>query len=101
VLSRGEFEAVSGTVRIESDIAPNGRVTAEAVSGNVELILPASISAEFRVETFSGEIDNEFGPQARRSGRYTPEQELHFTAGSGGAQVDVECFSGRVKIRKR
>lgn len=101
VISRGDFEAVSGTVRIESDIAPNGRVTAEAVSGTIELVLPAAISAEFSVNTFSGEIDNEFGPEARRSGRYTPEKELQFSTGSGSAQVDVECFSGRVKIRKR
>lgn len=101
VLSMGEFEAVSGTVRIESDIAPNGRISAEAVSGTVELILPASISAEFTVQTFSGEIDNEFGPEARRTGRYTPERELNFTAGSGSARVDVESFSGMVKIRKR
>jgi len=101
MLSRGEFEAVSGTITIDSDLAPAARVSAESVSGAIELIVPASVSAEFSVETFSGTIDNQLGPEARRTGRYTPEKELRFTAGSGSAQVDLECFSGTVRIRTR
>ena len=61
----------------------------------------AGLAAEFSVSTFSGDITNELGPAAEKSSRWTPEKELSFTTGSGGARVTVETLSGAVHIRKR
>ena len=41
------------------------------------------------------------GPEARRTNQYTPEKELSFTTGGGGARVSIETFSGAVKITTR
>ena len=73
----------------------------ESVSGTVDLFLPAGLGAEFSVSTFSGEITNELGPAAEKTSKWTPEKELSFTSGSGGAQITVETLSGAVNIRKR
>jgi DUF4097 and DUF4098 domain-containing protein YvlB len=67
----------------------------------VELALPANVSADFSISSFSGEIENELGPPARKASRWTSEKELSFTTGSGGAKVTVETLSGDIRLRKR
>jgi len=97
---RAHLEAVSGSVRFEGDLGKRAILEAETVSGSVELVLPASVSADFEVSTFSGDIENELGP-APRKGRYSPEKELSFSTGSGGAKVVVQTLSGGIYLRKR
>ena len=100
-VDRVELESVSGTVRFTGDLSANGRLEAGSVSGTVDIALPAGIGAAFRLESFSGEIDNGFGPPARRTAEYGPGVEADFTTGTGGARVDVETMSGSIILRKR
>jgi DUF4097 and DUF4098 domain-containing protein YvlB len=101
-LDRGELETVSGSIRFEGDLARGADLDVGSVSGSVELLLPGDVSADFSISSFSGDIENDLGgPQAKRMGRYTDEQELRFTAGSGGARVTVETLSGDVWLRRR
>lgn len=98
---RAQLETVSGSLRFEAALGKAGVLDVEAVSGSVELVLPATVAADFSVTTFSGRVDNELGPAAERSGRWTPEKELTFTTGSGGAKVSVETLSGSIRLRKK
>jgi len=98
---RVEVEAVAGAVRIDTALAAQAAVTIETVSGAVELLLPASLGAEFEVSSFSGRITNELGPAAEKSSKWTPETELRFKTGSGGARISIETLSGAIDIRKR
>jgi hypothetical protein len=98
-LLEGDFESVSGDIELRAALAAGGDFTLESVSGDIKLFLPGDTSAEFEVETFSGKIDNEFGPEAERTSEYTPEKELEFTTGGGGASVEVGSFSGRIELR--
>ncbi len=100
-VDRVELESVSGTVRFAGDLSASGRLKAESVSGTVEVALPAGIGAAFKLESFSGDIDNQFGPPARRTAEYGPGVEAEFTAGSGGARVEIETMSGSIILRKR
>jgi len=100
-VDRVELETVSGTVRFAGDLSANGRLDAESVSGTVEVALPAGASGSFRLKSFSGDIDNQFGPPARRTSEYAPGVEAEFTAGSGGARVEIETMSGSIVLRKR
>jgi DUF4097 and DUF4098 domain-containing protein YvlB len=97
----GELETVSGTITFEGDVAGAGRLEVETVSGEVELRLPASVAADFRVSSFSGGIVNELGPAARRTHEHGPGWELEFTTGAGGARVEVKSMSGQVTLRKK
>jgi DUF4097 and DUF4098 domain-containing protein YvlB len=97
----GELHTVSGTITFEGELAGAGRLEVETVSGEVELSLPASVAAEFRVTSFSGNITNELGPAARRTSEYGPGWELEFSNGGGGARVEVQSMSGPVTLRKK
>jgi len=98
---RAKLETVSGGVRFEAGLSAHATLSAESVSGTIDLFLPASLGAEFSVSTFSGDIVNELGPAAEKTSRWTPGKELSFTSGSGGARITVETLSGTVNIRKR
>ncbi len=100
-ITRGEFETVSGTVDIVCTLGRSARLDASSHSGNVTLELPASVSASFEASTFSGRIENDFGPQPRSESKWVPSKTLEFTTGSGDAEVTLETFSGSVRIRKR
>jgi DUF4097 and DUF4098 domain-containing protein YvlB len=98
---RVQIEAVAGPVRFEAALASRGTLSIETVSGPVELLLPASVSADFQLSSFSGRITNELGPAAEKRSKWTPQTELSFSTGSGGARISVETLSGAIDIRKR
>jgi DUF4097 and DUF4098 domain-containing protein YvlB len=99
---RAQLESVSGAIYFEGALAPHAYLEAQTVSGAVELLLPPNVAADFTVNTFSGDIDTEFGAAVYRTGRHTPEEkELTFSTGGGGAKVSIETLSGSVTLRKR
>ena len=71
----------------------------ESHSGNVEAHLPAGLVADFSLESFSGSIDNGFGPPARRADRWGPGVSVEFSTGSDGADVAIETFSGNIVLK--
>jgi DUF4097 and DUF4098 domain-containing protein YvlB len=98
---RAELETVSGSVLFEGALSSQASVSIESVSGGVEIVLPASVSADFNVSTFSGNVANELGPPAERTNKYTTEKSLEFSTGSGGASVTISTLSGGIQLRKR
>jgi DUF4097 and DUF4098 domain-containing protein YvlB len=99
--TRASLETVSGRIVFEGGLSRSASLSAESVSGSVDLTLPASVAADFEVSSFSGNIDNELGPPARKASRWTSEKELSFSTGDGGARVSVETLSGHIRLRKR
>jgi DUF4097 and DUF4098 domain-containing protein YvlB len=99
--SRAHLETVSGSLSFDGALTPSATLEAETVSGSVVLALPSGVAADFSVSTFSGSVDNAFGPPATRGGRHTPEKELEFSTGGGGANVSVHTLSGSITLRRR
>lgn len=95
-VTRLQVEAVSGRIRVRAAPAANASYELESHSGTVELVLPGDLDAVLEAETFSGDVRNAFGREARSTSRYTPEKELRQTVGSGSARISVETFSGAV-----
>jgi DUF4097 and DUF4098 domain-containing protein YvlB len=98
---RARLETVSGELRFEGALGRNATLDAETVSGGVDMALPAGTSADFSISTFSGSVENELGPPAQKSSKWTPEKELSFSTGTGGAKVNVQTLSGSIHLRKR
>ena len=101
-LDEADLTVVSGSVTCNCDLSPGGRLSVEAVSGNVTLDLPDSVDAAFTLETFNGSILSTIGGVERRpekDGRYSPGETLEFTLGSGSGSVDVSVFNGRCIVK--
>ncbi len=94
-------ETVSGEVEVKGGLHGKGDFSLDSVSGSITLLLPGDVSAEFEVTTFSGGIDNDFGQKARKTSRYAPGKELEFSVGGGDAEVEINTFSGDVRIVKK
>lgn len=93
-------ESVSGDATVKGNLDGSGSFSFDLHSGDLILTVPSGVSADFEVETFSGEIDNAFGQKSRKTSKYTPGRELEFTTGGGDARVRINTFSGDVVIRK-
>ena len=93
-----ELSSVSGDIELRGDIDPRGSYSLESLNGTVTLRLPSNTSADFEIETFSGDIKNDFGPQAKRDSEYVPSKSLTFTLGDGAADISASSFSGTVKV---
>jgi DUF4097 and DUF4098 domain-containing protein YvlB len=98
---RAHLETVNGQITFEGALQAHATLDVESVGGSVELRVPASTDADFTINTFSGSIRNAWGQQPRKTSRYTGEEELTFTTGSGGATVTVQTLSGDVVLTKR
>jgi DUF4097 and DUF4098 domain-containing protein YvlB len=98
---RATLETVNGAILLEGGLSGSGWVEIESVGGSVDLVMPGDVQADFTVSSFSGEIDNQIGPAAVRTSRYTSEKELTFSLGGGGTKVSINTLSGDVTLRKR
>ena len=98
---RAKLETVNGRITFDGELLHHATLDVESVGGSVELRLPASTGADVTINTFSGTIRNAWGVEGRRTSHHTNEQELTFTAGSGGATVAIQTLSGDVILTKR
>jgi DUF4097 and DUF4098 domain-containing protein YvlB len=90
-------ETVSGGITYEGGLTSGGEIRMDSVSGSVTLTLAGPVSADFELNSFAGSItvDLAGGPNL------TAKRELDFSAGSGDGEVNVETFSGSIRIRSR
>ncbi|HET9986499.1 MAG TPA: DUF4097 family beta strand repeat-containing protein [Longimicrobiales bacterium] len=92
-----QASAVSGDVLYDGTIRDGGRYTLSTHSGDVTVGIPRNVNASLSVATFSGEFETDIPVQltdTERGRRFT------LTLGSGSARVNVESFSGDVRLKR-
>ena len=118
VSGRLEATTVSGTIRLSGlrandirtqtasgDIVYAGRVATggtydfESHSGTIRLTVPSNSGAQFRLEAFSGSIQNDFAPDAAATGANRKTGRVDFTVGDGRARVTARTFNGRIVVK--
>lgn len=97
-LTRARIRTTSGSVDWKAHLADGARFDAEAISGDLKFRLDGTLNAEFDIETFNGEIDNCFGPKAKRTREFAPGMSVRFVQGKGGARVAIKTMNGGVEI---
>ncbi|MCP2619802.1 DUF4097 domain-containing protein [Candidatus Aminicenantes bacterium AC-334-K16] len=95
---RVKLSSLSGDVRYQGDLNPDGIYTLKTHSGDLEIRLPAETKFDVVAKTFSGKIDSEFeitlvGKLSRR--------ELRGKVNGGGAELELKTFSGGIKLRRK
>jgi len=94
-----KMSSTSGNLTFEGTPLKGGDYNLNNVSGDVVLAVGSSPDARFDVSSFSGDIDNSFGPKPTRVSKYSPGMELHFSNGSGGASVSARTLSGDIHLQ--
>lgn len=94
-------ESVSGTISYAGVLAAQGDIRINSHSGDVYLTVPADLSANLEMETWSGDIASDF-PLTLQPGENVGRRNrrVRFTVGSGGARITAETFSGDITIRR-
>lgn len=90
-------ETVSGDVRFSGPIEDQGAYDFKTLSGDLILTVPGEPNADVTAVTFSGDLHSDF-PVTRGSAK-SRRHRFNATWGKGGAQVDLESFSGDIEIR--
>jgi DUF4097 and DUF4098 domain-containing protein YvlB len=95
-LDRLEINSVSGDAKATFALRQNGTVKGETLSGELELNIPKATGAKLHVETFSGDFNSPVGRVDREE--HGPGAKLDATLGDGRGRMDLESFSGDVRI---
>ncbi|MGA0586281.1 DUF4097 family beta strand repeat-containing protein [Dyella sp. KRB-257] len=93
------LSTVSGDADVAGGVAASGRMDIDSMSGDVQLTLPADVSATIHASSFSGDLRSAFGKAEHRE--HGPGSELRVRQGGGSARVGIESFSGDVRIRRQ
>jgi hypothetical protein len=93
---RGLFGSVSGDIHYAGSPLEGGIVEFSNHSGNVELLLPRSVSGVFALTSIVGSIENGF---ARAQPIVASPRSLRVSLGRGGSQVTVRTFRGAIRLR--
>jgi DUF4097 and DUF4098 domain-containing protein YvlB len=100
-VSRLTMQSTSGDVTYSGALKGGGSYEFQTVSGDVSITLEGARDATFDVSSFSGDIENSFGPKPRRTDKYAPGLELRFTEGKGSARVRINTLSGEARLDGR
>jgi DUF4097 and DUF4098 domain-containing protein YvlB len=92
-----KLETVSGDITAAGELSGNARLSAESMSGDVTIMLPSGQDGLFKAQSFSGRIHTDFG--SVKQAKHGPGSHLKHMAGSGGAEVRVESFSGNIQLK--
>jgi hypothetical protein len=65
----------------------------------VQLLVPSSLSSNVHATTFSGDLRSDFGTP--KQPEHGPGSSLDTVAGTGNGKINVETFSGDLRIRKQ
>lgn len=96
-VDRLRAQSTSGDLSARVELTVDARVDLETVSGEIELSLIGDRSGDYELSTFSGDLDNCFGPRAERR-RYSPGRDLKFREGEGSRDVRMSTMSGSITL---
>lgn len=91
-----DASTVSGDIDVSGQLAAGGRVGIEALSGDVSVELSGPTSARVSAGSFSGSIRSSVGTAEKSE--YGPGTSLDTTVGDGAGQIELETFSGDIRL---
>jgi DUF4097 and DUF4098 domain-containing protein YvlB len=91
--------SVSGDADISVAPAAAARLHLESMSGSIHLHVPAALSARIDASSFSGSIRSDFG--SVHNEEYGPGSSLKTQVGNGDARIQLESFSGDIRLDKQ
>lgn len=94
---RVRLHAVSGSIRLAAGLARGGNVKSDTVSGPQHIVVDAPAGYEYRVNSFSGHIENCFGATVMHN-TYGPGSRMRGRFGDGSGRVRIGSLSGDISL---
>lgn len=93
----------SGTITYHGDFAGGGSYTLTTHSGEIDVAMPETSSVDLTARSINGSVENDFPLQTKSHITFVPTQgrSLAGTSNSGSSSVDLESFSGRIRVQKQ
>jgi DUF4097 and DUF4098 domain-containing protein YvlB len=88
----------SGDLEVHAKMTPDGRVDAEAVSGDLTLQLASPGALSLEIESFSGDITGCLAGSVERVSKYGPGVRLNVRNVEAGPRVRAKTLSGDIEI---
>jgi Putative adhesin len=112
---RGSMVAstTNGDIEVSmTEVTPNKAMSFSSFNGDIHVVLPANLSADFRISGGRGDVYTNFDFEERpltsvvedggdRGRRVTFNREMSAIVGGGGPEVRFKTFNGDITIRKR
>ncbi len=88
-------ESVNGNIQFQGEFRLGGRYSFGTHNGSIQVVVPEGTNARVSIATHDGNVETEFPVQLRQS---TGGGRLTFVLGNGSARIDVESFSGTIRL---
>ncbi|HWX65538.1 MAG TPA: DUF4097 family beta strand repeat-containing protein [Rhodanobacter sp.] len=93
------LSTVSGDVQLTGGLTVDGSLGIDSMSGDVQLQLPANTSGNLHASSFSGNLRSDFGTP--KEPEHGPGSSLNVRLGDGSGKINIETFSGDLRVRKQ
>ena len=94
-----EVGAVNGDIRFEGTVSAGGQCQFATHNGNITMVVPENTNATFTVRTYNGEFSPD-GLPVKAVGELRRGRRATYVLGNGGADIDLESFSGSIRLRR-
>jgi DUF4097 and DUF4098 domain-containing protein YvlB len=93
----------SGNITYTGDCSGGGTYAFRTHSGNIEMTLPETASVDLTASSHSGDVQNDFPLQKKTHPVFVPKGGRSFagTSNSGSSSVELQSFSGRIRVKKQ
>jgi DUF4097 and DUF4098 domain-containing protein YvlB len=93
----------SGNITYQGDCSGGGTYTLTTHSGAIDVTLPETASVDLFARSISGTVQNDFPLKDKPHVSFTPKPGSSFTGTSlsGSSSIELESFSGRIRVKKQ
>jgi hypothetical protein len=93
-----DAESTAGSIHVRGTVSRDGRISLDSHQGPVRLALPQNVDATFQLRTYSGAIENAFGPSHAAVHAPSGMTAIRFQWGGGGARIELGSFLGTLRL---
>src|SRR5882724_7378238 len=93
----------SGNITYHGDCSGGGDYILTTHSGTINVILPETASVDLSARSTVGSVENDFPLKEKTHNSFTPKAGRSFagTSNSGSSSVELQSFSGKIRVKKQ
>lgn len=93
----------SGNITYQGDCSGGGAYKLTTYSGVIDVTLPETASVDLSARSVNGEVKNDFPLQQKAHTSFVPKSGSSFagTSRSGSSSLELQSFSGRIRVKKQ